>query len=278
MSLGPDETGEIHLGTPTEWAATVVGHHRLRHDIAVIRLIGEYVPFMAGQSVQVQLPQHPGLYRRLSPALAPSMDGKLEFHVRTVPGGWCSGSIVADTHPGDEWRITDPAYWGWRADGACGVGGVGRHMLAVDDHATDVVMLAGGTGLAPLRSLLLELSRRPTPPRTHLFIGGRFPRDLYASDMLYLLTGELPWLTVIPVVESPLDPDWADPWYESCRVEVGFEPDEMLEGTLADVVGEMGPLLNHQVLVCGSPGMTRATIDRLIQTGTPAEAIRYEGI
>ena len=174
--------------------ATVVGHHRLRHDIAVMRLIGDYVPFVAGQSVEVRIPQHPGLQRRLSPALAPSRDGKLEFHVRTVPGGWCSGTIVADTQPGDEWRITDPAGW-----------------LSVDNDATDVVMLAGGTGLAPLRSILLEISRRPEPPRTHLFIGGRSPRDLYASDMLYLLTGELPWLTVVPVVESPDDPDLGRP-------------------------------------------------------------------
>ncbi len=261
MTLGPDETGEIHLGAPTEWAATVVGHHRLRHDIAVVRLIGDYVPFVAGQSVEVQIPQHPGVRRRLSPALAPSRDGKLEFHVRTVPGGWCSGSIVAETQPGDEWRITDPAGW-----------------LSVDNDATDVVMLAGGTGLAPLRSILLEISRRPEPPRTHLFIGGRSPRDLYASDMLYLLTGELPWLTVVPVVESPDDPTWEDPWYEACRVDVGFDVDEMLEGTLADVVGEMGPLEHHQILVCGSPGMTTATVDRLIQTGPPAEAIRYEGV
>ncbi|WP_216894312.1 FAD-binding oxidoreductase [Nocardia alni] len=260
MTLGPDETGAIHLDAPTEWSSTVVGHHRLRHDLAVIRLIGEYVPFLAGQSVEVEVPQHPGMRRRLSPALAPSLDGKLEFHVRAVPGGWCSGSIVADTAPGDEWRITEPAGW-----------------LSVDEQTSDVVMLAGGTGLAPMRSLLLELSRRPAPPRTHLFIGGRTPRDLYASDMLYLLTDELPWLTVIPVVENSQDPDWVDPWYEKCRVDIGFELDEMLEGTLADVVAEMGPLTNHQVLVCGSPGMTRTTVDRLIQTGTPAEVIRYEG-
>ncbi|MFI5781072.1 FAD-binding oxidoreductase [Nocardia sp. NPDC051570] len=260
MTIGPGETGELRLHAQ-QWSSTVVGHHRLRHDIAVIRLIGEFVPFEAGQSVEVQVPQHPGLRRRLSPALPPSLDGKLEFHVRTVPGGWCSGSIVADTRPGDQWLITDPAGW-----------------MSVDDWTTDVVLIAGGTGLAPLRALLLDLARRPEPPRTHLFIGGRSPRDLYASDMLYLLAGEMPWLTVVPVVESGDDPNWIDEWHENCRVDIGFEVDEMLEGTLADVIGDMGPLLNHQVLVCGSPAMTRATVDRLILTGTPAEAIRYEGV
>lgn len=94
---------------PPEWTATVVGHHRIRHDLAVIRLIGEFVPFIAGQSVEVTVPQQPSMRRRLSPALPPSLDGKLEFHVRTVPGGWCSGSIVADTRPGDEWRIRAPS-------------------------------------------------------------------------------------------------------------------------------------------------------------------------
>ncbi|MEV5648286.1 FAD-binding oxidoreductase [Nocardia sp. NPDC052254] len=260
MTLGPDQTGEIRLDAPTEWSSTVVGHHRLRHDLAVVRLIGEFVPFEAGQSVDVQIPQHPNMRRRLSPALPPSLDGKLEFHVRTVPGGWCSGSIVGDTRPGDEWRISNPAGF-----------------LTVDEHTTDLVMIAGGTGLAPMRSLLLELSRRPQPPRTHLFVGGRTPRDLYASDMLYLLAGEMPWLTVIPVVESAFDPNWPDQWYESCRVDIGFQAEEMMEGTLADVIGDMGPLLHHQVLICGSPGMTQATLDRLVNTGTPAEAIRFDG-
>ena len=261
MTLGPDETGEIRLDGQTEWSSTVVGHHRLRHDLAVIRLIGEFVPFEAGQSVEIRTAHHPGMRRRLSPALPPSLDGKLEFHVRTVPGGWCSGTLVSDTAPGDEWLISAPAGW-----------------LKVDYDTTDLVMIAGGTGLAPMRSLLLDLSRRPQPPQTHLFIGGRSPRDLYASDMLYLLAGELPWLTVVPVVENAADPNWPDPYHENSRVDIGFDVDEMLEGTLADVVGDMGPLLHHQVLVCGSPGMTQATLERLVATGTPPEAIRFDGL
>lgn len=253
-------TAEIPLEEPTQWTSTVVGHHRLRQDIAVIRLIGDYVPFLAGQSVEVRIPQHPQLRRRLSPALPPSLDGKLEFHVRAVPGGWCSGSLVAEARPGDQWEISDPA-----------------GLLYVDEDAAEVVMFAGGTGLAPLRALLLDMSRRPTPPNTQLFFGARCPRDLYASDMLWLLSFELPWLTVVPVVESWEDPDWSDPWYESHRVNVGFDYNDMVEGTLVDIVDDLGPLLQHQVLVCGSPGMTQATVNRLIGTGTPAEAIRFEG-
>ncbi|MBL1072918.1 oxidoreductase [Nocardia sp. 2] len=248
------------MGEATEWTATVVGAHRLREDLAVVRLIGDFVPFAPGQSVEVRTPQHPTMIRRLYPALPPSLDGKLEFHVRTVPGGWCSGSLVSDTHPGDEWRITAPAGW-----------------LAVEEDATDVVMIADGVGLAPLRALLLDLSRRAEPPTTHLFVGGRYPRDLYASDMLYLLTGELPWLTVIPVVQDEQDPAWTDTWYESCRVDIGFQQDEMLPGTIADIPMRFGPLDHHQVLVCGNSGPVQATVERLVASGTPLDSIRYEG-
>ncbi|GAA5045238.1 FAD-binding oxidoreductase [Nocardia callitridis] len=251
------------MGQPhqQEWTATVVGHHRLRNDLAVIRLIGEFVPFAAGQSVQVRVPQQPGVRRRLSPALPPSLDGKMEFHVRAVPGGWCSSAIVADTKPGDEWQISAP-----------------YGSFAVDPDGEEIIMIAGGTGLAPLRAQILDLARHSDPPRTYLFIGGRSPRDLYASDMLYLLADELPWLTVIPVVDDPDDPGLVDEWYEHSRVEVGFPLDDMLVGTLAEVVGSHGAFEHQQVLVCGSPNMVRATVTRLLDTGTPPERIQFEGI
>ncbi|WP_405486839.1 FAD-binding oxidoreductase [Nocardia sp. NBC_00511] len=260
MTLGPDETGELALGAQTEWTATVVGAHRLREDTTVVRLIGEFVPFAAGQSVEVRTPQHPNMVRRMYSALPPSLDGKLEFHVRTVPGGWCSGSIVSDSRPGDEWRISAPAGW-----------------LTVEPDVTALVMIADSIGLAPMRALLLDISRRPEPPTTHLFVGARFPRDLYASDMLSLLTGELPWLTVVPVVHDEYDPDRPDPWYEQCRNDIGFRPEEMMPGTIADIPDRFGPLDHQQILVCGAAAQVRNTIDQLVAIGAPAEAIRYEG-
>lgn len=244
----------------SHWLANVVEHHRLRHDLAVIRLIGEYVPFTAGQSLEVEVPQFPGIRRRFSPALPPSLDGKLEFHVRTVAGGWCSGGIVADTRIGDQWKLAEPL-----------------GTFTVDPEGEEVVMIAGGTGLAPLRSQILELARWENPPTTYLFFGGFSPRDLYAADMLVLLAADLPWLTVVPVVERLDDPSWPDQWHESHRVDIGFDEDDLIQGTLAEVVGSYGSFDRHQVLVCGSPAMTRSTVERLLDAGTPAERIQFEG-
>jgi len=255
--------------SPTETdiavSATVVEHHRLRHDLAVIRLEcdGDIVPFRAGQYVDVTVPQRPNLPRRLSPALPPSRDGKLEFHVRTVPGGWVSGAIVDGTRPGDVWTIGAPR------------GGD----LHIDDTGRIVVMVAGGTGLAPLRALLLDVARRPEPPRTFLFVGARTPRDLYAADMLRLLAEALPWLTLVPVTESVDDSDIPDPWYDRIAAhigEVGVDPDDLLEGSLDDVVTSYGAFGDHQVLVCGPGAMVRTTVQKLLETGTPAENIRYD--
>ena len=246
------------------WTATVVEHHRLREDVAVVRLVGDPVPFRAGQYVDVTVPLHPLMPRRLSPALPPSMDGKLEFHVRAVPGGRVSGSIVTATVPGEQWQISSP-----------------RGDLAVDENGPTVVMVAGGTGLAPLRSLILDLTLTPRPPQVYLFVGGRTVQDLYAADMLWLLTQQLPWLTTVPVVEDVTGPAVSDRWYDRIRAEVGpidFHEDDLLEGTLGDVVADHGAFVDHQVLVCGSPEMVRHTRNRLVATGTPAEAIRFDPI
>ncbi|MGC0365699.1 NAD(P)H-flavin reductase [Rhodococcus sp. 27YEA15] len=241
------------------WSSTVVEHHRLRADLAVVRLVGDVVPFRPGQYVDISVPQNARLLRRLSPALPPSGDGKLEFHVKTVPGGWVSGSIVRDTMPGDTWQILDP-----------------RGEMSVDPGGPPVIMIAGGTGLAPMRSIILDLARTPNPPQVYLFFGGRTRRDLYAADMLWLLADDLPWLQPVPVVEDVSDDGPPDEWFDRLGVDIGFGDDHLIEGTLPDVVTSYGAFDRHQVLVCGSAAMVRSTRDRLIATGTPAESIQFD--
>lgn len=240
---------------PAWWLGRVVDHQRVGWDVARITIqAGEPVPFRAGQYVSVETPQRPRLWRYLSPANAPRPDGSMEFHVRAVPGGWVSRAIVADSRVGDTWRIGPP---------------MGR--MSVDPQSdAPVLMVAGGTGLAPIKALLEEFTRWPRAPRTQLFLGGRTEDDLYDLSALHKLSYDHDWLDVVPVIER-LDDGADDPAYDPADIRGGAE-----RGTLADVVTRYGAWADHDVLVSGSPAMIRATVSRMLVAGTPLDRIRYD--
>ncbi|MFF5985671.1 globin domain-containing protein [Prauserella flavalba] len=228
---------------PPSWIGTVAEHRRLSWDLALIRVEPEqHVPYQAGQYLSIEVPQRPRLWRYLSPANAPRPDGSLEFHVRAVEGGWVSRAIVSHTQSGDTWRIGPP---------------MGR--LAVNrESGRDVLMIAGGTGLAPLRAVLDDLAQWGTNPKVTLFYGGATHEDLYDLEQLRAMASTNPWLTVCPVVEH-------------AEGLPGFE-----HGTLADAVTRHGAWPNHDVLVSGSPAMIRATVSRMLVAGTALDQIRYD--
>jgi NAD(P)H-flavin reductase len=228
---------------PAWWPATVVDHRRIGYDLAVVTVQPDHpVPYQPGQYVSVEVPQRPRLWRYLSPANAQREDGTIDFHIRTVDGGWVSRAIVAHTHPGETWRLGPP---------------MGRMRLD-REKSRDLVMVAGGTGLAPMRAIIDELCQWGENPRVHLFYGGRVLSDLYDLQNLQQLAGSNPWLTVVPVLES--EPD-----------ATGVE-----HGTLADVVTRYGAWSERDVMVSGSPAMIRSTVSRMLVAGTPLDHITYD--
>jgi NAD(P)H-flavin reductase/hemoglobin-like flavoprotein len=228
---------------PASWLGRVVAHDRLGWDLARITVqTSEPIPYRAGQYVSVETPQRPRLWRYLSPASAPRDDGVLEFHVRAVHSGWVSRALVAHSRVGDTWRIGPP---------------MGR-MHVEPGTAGEVLMVAGGTGMAPIKSLLEDLTRRTDPPRTQVFVGGRTWEDLYDFTALRKMSYSNTWLDIIPVVERDDTASGAE------------------HGTLADVVTRYGAWADHDVLVCGSPSMIRATVSRMLVAGTPLDRIRYD--
>ncbi|MBA8827348.1 NAD(P)H-flavin reductase/hemoglobin-like flavoprotein [Saccharopolyspora lacisalsi] len=228
---------------PAWYNGEVVEHERLGWDVAVVRVRPEHpVPYQAGQYVSVEVPQRPRLWRYLTPANAPAEDGTLEFHIRKVDEGWVSRAIVGHARAGDQWRIGAP---------------MGR--LTVDRSSErDVLMVAGGTGLAPMRAIVEELAQYGKNPNVHLFYGGRTRDDLYDLENLQQVAMSNPWLTVTPVLDN--DPG-----------AVGAE-----QGTLADVVARHGTWAERDVMVSGSPSMIRATVSRMLVAGTPLERIQYD--
>jgi len=231
---------------PVSWLGRVVDHRRIGWDLARITVqTSEAIPYRAGQYVSVETPQRPRLWRYLSPSNAPRPDGSMEFHVRAIANGWVSRAIVAHSRVGDTWRIGPP---------------MGR-MSSEVESTTPLLMVAGGTGMAPIKALLEEFSRRHEAPPTQLFLGGRTWDDLYDIEALRKLSYDHDWLDVVPVVERD----------DNTEQRGGAE-----RGTLADVVTRYGAWSGHDVLVCGSPAMIRATVSRMLVAGTPLDRIRYD--
>jgi NAD(P)H-flavin reductase/hemoglobin-like flavoprotein len=245
--------------TPPFADGTVIEHIRATRDVSVIRLqLDHPLAYHAGQYVAVEVPQWPRRWRYLSPSIPFDPHGAIEFHVRSVTGGMVSTAIVGDTKPGDRWRLSNP-----------------HGALEIDRDGGDVLMVAGSTGLAPLRALIMHMTQWGVNPRVHLFFGGRYPSDLYDLRTLWEIASGNPWLSVTPVSEFSTDPPWAADYPD-------VEPPRGLhvrqKGLLPDVVTRYGNWGDRQVLVCGGPQMIEATKAALIARGLQPESIQHDPV
>lgn len=227
---------------PAWWRAEIVTHERRAEDLAVLVLRTDRpYDYEPGQYASIETPYRPRNWRTYSMATAPSPDGLLEFHVRSVGAGWVSGPLVWRAQVGDLLRLGAPT-----GD------------LRIDQHSQrDVLCVAGGTGLAPIKALVDGMSRWNTARHVTLFFGARRTGDLYDLEALHRLAALNQWLTVVPVVSDD----------ESFAGE---------RGPLPDVVAGHGTWTDHDVVVCGSPDMTRATVSRLTALGVPADRLSFD--
>ncbi|HYJ57512.1 MAG TPA: FAD-binding oxidoreductase [Mycobacterium sp.] len=243
--------------TPPFGDGTVLEHLRPTRDVSVIRLKMDHpLSYLPGQYVPVQVPQWPLRWRYLSPAIPADPHGYVEFHVRSVLGGMVSTAIVGEARPGDRWRLSNP-----------------HGAMHVDRDDGDVLMVAGSTGLAPLRALIMDLARFGENPRVHLFVGARYPCELYDLRTLWKIASTNPWLSVTPVSELNTDPPWAA-GYPDVAPPRGLHVRQ--NGRLPDVVTRYGSWSDRQILLCGRPEMVQATKAALIAKGAPAERIRHD--
>ena len=170
---------------PAWWHATVLDVQQRACDVTVLRAAvdpdGPPLAWLPGQSVAIETPARPRLWRWYSPACLPG-DGVLEFHVRRVDGGQVSPAL-ASLQPGDELRVGPP-------------GGV----MTLDPSGRPVLMAAWSAGLAPLKAILLQLAAMPAPPAVHLFTAARRADGLYDMPALEEIAAACPWVTVTPVV------------------------------------------------------------------------------
>ncbi|MGH3243435.1 MAG: globin domain-containing protein [Spirillospora sp.] len=257
---------EDSLTSPAWWDGQVVAVERRRFDIGVLRIQPDRpIPYQPGQSVAVEVPSRLRHWRYYSMANAPRPDHTVDFHIRLVDGGPVSSVLVRGTETGDRVRMGAP---------------VGT--LTLDETSgRDVLLIAGSTGLAPLKAILEQISRRGAAPRVHLFFGARTRDGLYDLEHLTKLAGEFPWLTVVPAVSdengghgfSPVLQSGSQSWFESGTA--GGEGD-VEHGNLSDVVARRGPWTDHDAYVCGPPAMVGHTVEQLSMLGVPRDRIRLE--
>jgi ferredoxin-NADP reductase/hemoglobin-like flavoprotein len=224
---------------PPWWIAEVTAHDRRTCDLAVLTLRpGRPLPFDAGQYVTVQVSRWPRIWRPYSIANAPRPDGTLRLHVRAIPAGWVSGTLVRHTGPGDT-ILLGPAN--------------GTMTLAPEASGRDLLLIAGGTGLAPLRALA-EHALAGDPDRgVHLMVAARAENDLYDMRDLTRMTASYPRLRMTTLISE-----------------------DGVRGTPPGALETVEDLTGHEVYVAGPVEMIRRTVDALQRLDVPPHRIHHD--
>jgi NAD(P)H-flavin reductase len=193
----------------------------------------------------MEIPQRPRAWRYFSPANAPRRDGSIDLHIQQIDGGQVSPTVVRSLKVGDTVKLGAP---------------VGERLTRREGDTRDLLMVAGGTGLAPLLAVLeqidLEWQRSRTAPHVHLLHGVRMPWHLYDRPRLRELAEKRPWFDYTEVVSD-------DPSYPGTRGKVG-------------TVAARQTLYGRTAMVCGGPQMVAHTLEQLAAAGLPPEHITYE--
>jgi NAD(P)H-flavin reductase/hemoglobin-like flavoprotein len=229
--------------SPRWWTAEIVSHELRSPGVAVLRLRpSQPLPYEAGQYIPVQVARWPRVWRPYSIATAPRPGGLIELHVRAVPAGLVSNTLVYHSDVGD-----------------CVLLGAADGTMTLADSDRDLLCVAGGTGLAPIKAIIEQALATPRADRLRkitLFVGARQHFDLYDLDDLQLLESACPSLRVIPVLSD-------EPGYSG------------LTGRLPDVVGGHGLFESTDAYVCGPPAMVSRTA-ALLAASVPQNQLHHD--
>ncbi|WP_433537203.1 FAD-binding oxidoreductase [Micromonospora sp. CA-249363] len=225
---------------PAWWPAEVIGHDRPSPGVAILTVRSwRRLPHLPGQAVPVWAPRLPGRWRWLSPAKVARADGTIELHVRAVPAAAVSHELVHRVRPGELIWLGPPRDTGLRLD---------------PTRTADLLLVAGGTGLAPLRALVEQVAAAPAGRRVTLVVGARAFIDLYDAIALDKLQCAHEWLTIVPAFSD--DPS--------------AEPTERGDA-LTVALAHHRP--DQDIYLCGPPGMLAGARARLLALGIPATLI-----
>lgn len=203
---------------------------RAAPDVAIVKLqlpANDKFEYLAGQYIDILLKD--GKRRSYSMASAPQANNVVELHIRHTPGGAFTDAIFGSGTPSanavkekDILRFEGPQ---------------GTFFLR-EDSTKPMIMLASGTGFAPIKAVIEHAASKNSQRPIVLYWGGRRPHDLYQSELAQQWEKSLPNFRYVPVVSDALPEDgWAG--------RTGFVHRAVME--------DFPDLSGHQVYACGAP-------------------------
>ncbi len=195
-------------------------------DVAVLFLklpAAERLQFLAGQYIDVLMKG--GVRRSYSMANAPHDDTHLQLHVRRTPGGAFSKYVFEEMKERAIIRFEGP---------------LGAFYLR-EDSDKPMILLAGGTGFAPVKAVIEHAFHKGIDRQMVLYWGVRTLRDLYLPELPVKWQEDHDNFTFIPVLSEPgPEDDWVG--------RRGFVHQAVLD--------DFPSLAGYQVYACGAPAMT----------------------
>ncbi len=206
----------------------VASMEKLAPDVIAITLqlpANERLAYRAGQYIEFML--RDGKRRSYSIANAPGLDTPLSLHIRYMAGGLFTEQVFSTMKERDILRFEGP---------------MGTFFLR-EDSDKPIVLLASGTGFAPVKALVEHLQHLQSTRPVALYWGGRRPHDLYMDALCCEWAASMPQLTYVPVVSDALAEDgWSG--------RTGFVHQAVMD--------DLPDLSGHQVYACGAPVMVDA--------------------
>ncbi|HYE70796.1 MAG TPA: CDP-6-deoxy-delta-3,4-glucoseen reductase [Aquabacterium sp.] len=201
----------------------VMSLEKKSHDVMVIKLqlpANDVMRYHAGQYIEFIL--RDGARRSYSMANAPHNGPGVELHIRHMPGGKFTDHVFSAMKEKEILRVEGP---------------YGSFFLR-EDSDKPMVLLASGTGFAPIKAVIEHMQFKGITRPATLYWGGRRPSDLYLDEWVQAKVAEMPHLKYVPVISNALPEDnWTG--------RTGFVHKAVLE--------DFPDLSGHQVYACGAP-------------------------
>jgi len=252
--------GDLKIEIPEElflinsWTTRLARKTRLNYDTVELRLelpAGETIKFNPGQYVQIKTARYGKVKEEVFRAYSISSSSRdnraVEIIVRLVPHGIATTWVHDFLEEGAQVEISGP---------------YGEFYLR--ESQREIFFIAGGSGLAPIKSILHQIQEEKFARKATFFFGALDLRDLFHVETMREFEKNIPGFTYIPALSDP-----SEETRKNWKGEYGLVTEVMGRHAGEDIK-------NTEAYLCGSPGMINACVKSLTGMGMPKEHIYYD--